>query len=250
MPLSIEKSIKVSLQFKMDIFELAYLVIKIGLVLAFAQLCYVMYKALYVPWSLRKYYKKYNVVMAKDYHPFLGDVALLEQNMANKTGNFTHYVKEIEENPSADLRFTQLGPECLIELCSVRATTELEKLSPSKIDRTVNNMQPLINMFGDAFGFNPSNESWNERRTFIMKTIGINYCSKYIKLMLNSIDKAVEEFKVGEEVDILHTLLLTTFSVITKIFYGDDIDKVIPTLEYVDPYTGNKSTKSFSAFYL
>lgn len=61
----------------------------------------------------------------------------------------------------------------------------------------------------------------------MLKTISINACSKYIKLMQDCTDEHINKLELNQEIDFSTVLQKISMDIITKIFFGQDIkDKV------------------------
>ena len=91
-----------------------------------------IYEFIYIPWSYRRLYGKYpNVTMADKFYPLYGDVKLIQHNVASGKACFDHYYQEaLEKGEEIDIRLTQIGPATRLELCSIKAFKEFEKLFP------------------------------------------------------------------------------------------------------------------------
>ena len=93
-----------------------------------------------------------------------------------------------------------------------------------------------------------SNKRWDERRKAILKTIGINFASKYIPMMIKIVDEWIDEVSIGADLDLSFELNKITFRIITKILFGRDIDKMDKCV-YISPIDRTKQTLSFEECY-
>ena len=226
------------------------LIFKLAIFIVVAFVFKILYEFIYLPLRTRMKYRSYkNVQMTQKYYPFLGDVALITNNVKEKKGKFHHFIEEALQNKGIDLRVNQLASFSIFDVCSVKALDQFEKLVPSKIDRSVTFGFPLHNIIGGSLGASFSDEKWTKRRKEMTKHIGINFCSKHIPMMIKTIDKNIEESPLNEEISLTSLLTNTTFDIITKIFFGQDITEKMDKIEYQDPSTGKKSMLKFQEFY-
>ena len=110
-----------------------------------------LYEYIYLPIRVRIKYSKYeNVFMYEKYIPFLGEIAVVKSNEKEKKGKFHHFIQESLQNRNHDIRVTQLAAYTIIDVCSVQALDEFEKLVPNKIDRSLTVGFPLHNIIGGS----------------------------------------------------------------------------------------------------
>ena len=88
--------------------------------------------------------------MYEKYIPFLGEIAVVKSNEKEKKGKFHHFIQESLQNKNHDIRVTQLAAYTIIDVCSVQALDEFEKLVPNKIDRSLTVGFPLHNIIGGS----------------------------------------------------------------------------------------------------
>ena len=117
-----------------------------------------------------------------------------------------------------------MGNRIEIDVASVKAQQEFENLIPTKIDRYIDETMPVQHIWRDSFGIIQSNKSWNERRKTIMKIIGINFASQYISMMIKTVDDWAKQIPIGKEVDFNFELSGITYTIISKILFGRDIE--------------------------
>ena len=101
---------------------------------------------------------------------------------------------------------------------------------------------------GGSLALNHSNEDWDERRKTIMKTIGINYSSKFIPLMIQTVDKWLVGVKKNESINISTEMQKITFNIMSIIMFGSDIENMEPVL-YQSPLDGSRKHLSFEEFF-
>jgi len=186
-----------------------------------------LYEFVYLPWKVRQKYKKYpNVGMAEKYHPMLGDIVIINKNEQENKFKMQHYIDDVKSKPDTDIYISQFGPVTLYEICSPKAFDEFERLVPEKIDRNDQEGTPIGYIAPRSFGVIESTANWNERRKFILKAIGINYASKYIPLMIETVDKWAKSVKKHESIDLNFEMNRITFGIITRILFGRDIENM------------------------
>ena len=208
-----------------------------------------LYEYLYVPWRVRQKYKNYkNVGMSEKFHPMLGDIALIVQNENNNKFRRQIFIDLGMQKPHLDFYIFQPGPITLFSLVSIQAFDEFEKLMPHKIDRHDHREFPFVDIVEGSFALNQSNEDWDERRKTIMKTIGINYASKFIPLMIQTVDKWLVGVKKNESINITIEMQKITFKIISIILFGSDIENMEPVL-YQSPFDGSRKHLSFEEFF-
>ena len=98
-------------------------------------------------------------------------------------------------------------------------------------------------------GSTKSDDKWNTRRKEMTKIIGMNFCSKHIPMMIETMDKHLEARPLNEEIDLTELLTVVAFDIIAKIFFGQDIIDNMDKMEYICPHTGKKSMLKFQEFY-
>lgn len=61
---------------------------------------------------------------------------------------------------------------------------EFEAQVGTKIDRYSHKFFPIGNLVFNSFVTGKSNQNWEKRRKFVTKYLAINYCSKYVPMMI------------------------------------------------------------------
>lgn len=108
-----------------------------------------IYLMVVVPWLSRRRYSKYpNVGMTKSFHPFLGDVALINKDQADNKFRVQSHLDMAVERPDLDLYQVQIGSKIEMYPVSVTALREFEALVPHKIDRYADQIMPLQHVCG------------------------------------------------------------------------------------------------------
>lgn len=139
------------------------------------------------------------------------------------------------------------GKQAYFLLNSVEALAELKSYVPDKIDRWDYSKKNFGRMCLGSLDQRRSDKEWKRRRDAIMQTIGINFASKYIPLMIQKIKHITETWKEGEWVEFEKHMRSATFEIITEILFGRDISKKIGKFRYKDT-KGNLSEKALEDF--
>lgn len=198
------------------------------------------------PYLVRLRFKKYkNVGMNEQYHPVVGDLADIYRWLREGKYVFYYIIEYVQKHPEVDLFISQYGKKTLISPCSVRAYTELEKLAPEKVDRIDSPENPVSRMAPGSLINMISTPEWDKRRKNLLKTIGINFCSRFIDMMNRWVDNELSHYKPGDRVDLIDVTGHITFSIIAKIFLGQDIYEKISKFKYTDPNTCQVSYVDF-----
>ena len=231
-------------------FSTAYIFLKIVLLFLVFIVCKTLYEYVYIPLKYRFRYSKYkNVHMAEKFVPLLGDISLMIQNDKDKKSKFHHFIDESLERKGYDLRLVALGSNIFIDVCSIKALDEAEKLIPFKIDRDDMKGLPLENIIGGSFLLSRSDEKSALRRKQISKLLAINHSSQYIPLMIETMDKHIQAAPLDQEISFTELFAKVAYEIITKIFFGKDITEHIGEMEYICPNTGKKLMLDFQEFY-
>ena len=152
------------------------------------------------------------------------------------------------EKPKIDLYFFQMGAIPLVHLCSFQAFREFEKMVPNQIDR--DDHRPFLagKVVPNSFAVIPSNPNWDLRRKEILKTIGINFASKYIKMMIEVVDNWAKNIPIGENLNLTIEMNRLTFRIITRVLFGRDIDKM-DKCTYISPADKSISILNYEDWY-
>ena len=225
-------------------------VLKLLLILSISFICDFIYKFIYEPWRVRKKYLKYpNVTAADKFHPLLGDIKVINENLKHKKWKMQNWVDDVIEGKQADLRLFQIGNESNIHIVSTKALEEFEKAVPHFIDRGGNESLPIGRLFPGNYGHSKSTENWKQRRKDIATAIGMNKASKYIKMMIEIFDQEFKKVPINQKVDFTDVLSQVTFLIITKIFFGKDIIEKIGKCKYTCPKTREVSYITFEKLF-
>jgi cytochrome P450 len=148
-----------------------------------------------------------------------------------------------------DIRLTVSGKQPYFMLWSVKALEEFKNLMPNKIDRWDYAKKNFGRMCYDSLDQRPSDNEWKRRRDAIMKTIGLNFASKYIPLMLKKMSKYSGIWKEGEWIDFGKEIKCVTFEIITEILFGQEVKDKIGKIRYKD-FNGKVTEKDLQDFFM
>ena len=121
------------------------------------------------------------------------------------------------EDKEYDFYLFQHGEESRIEILSINALNEFEKLIPHKIDRHDHgNGVAIGNIIRGSFITDETSKEYNEMRKEVIKSIGTNNISQYIPLILDSVDEWTLNVKRNESINLSYEISKVVFSIITK----------------------------------
>lgn len=134
-----------------------------------------------------------------------------------------------------DIYLSHFGYKRIFNLMSAEAFEDFDKNIPSKIDKYTD-LQELsfAKTFFGAVMHSATNADWKKRRTVFNKAIGLNYSSRYIKLMLNHAKKVFDTWNVGDSKNFIPLINKFTLSVISQILIGKDFDEKMKTMKYTN----------------
>lgn len=234
----------------MEIFTIAFYVIKYSLLFLISFVLYMAYIFIWQSYAIRRKYKQYkNIVMSKSYQPFLGEHAVIRKLIRENKYVGYYQMEDIMNNPDCDIRLTFSGKQPYFHLTSVSALNDFKSLVPEKIDRWDYAKKNFGRMSIGSLDQRRSDNNWKQRREAIMKTIGINFASKFIPLMLDKIEKVSNAWEVGEWIEFNEEMRTVTFEIITDILFGKGIKQKIGKLRYKD-FKGEVVEKDLQEFFL
>ena len=179
----------------------------------------------------------------------IGDVGLFIKYEREDKYRFYFEIENILQNPNIDFNICQSADIFFFDVVSNKAKTEVEALIPHKIDRSDHEGFFLKELMHNSFGVLPSNKQWDERRKFYIRTLGINFASQYIELMINTVDNWAKNLPADKVLDIGFEMSRVTFRIISKILFGRDLDKMKKWV-YISPFEGYREEMSFEDWYL
>ncbi|CAI2365110.1 unnamed protein product [Moneuplotes crassus] len=210
-------------------------------------------KFIFKPYFSRRRFKKYKNVYMYDKAPFvIGDASRYMEDMKKNRVNFYHQIEYAMELKDIDFRVSFIADRTFINVFSMRALKEFVQKVPKFIDR-----KSLANVgFGKIFPRSSVHQKtgaeWRKRRESFQKHIGINFSSKHIPLMIDCIGDRLNTWKDAKSQkndDLLKDMADTTFAVITKVFFGENISEEMGEIEYIDPTDSTTKMMKFDEFY-
>lgn len=107
-------------------------------------------------------------------------------------------------------------------LVSLRAMTEFSKLIPSKIDRHSTN-NGIYSMFPNSIVQLKSDEEWRTRKNLLINILDLKFSASFTPLMLYTLNRRMENWVPGDEIDLHNELSHSIFSVLVSMLFGKDI---------------------------
>ena len=149
---------------------------------------YNVYQYIYIPWSTRRRFAKYENVHMNEQNPIiLGDAVKYMEDIKQGRVNFYHQIEYSLELQNKDIRVSCVANNVFINLFSLKSVKEFVKKCPKYIDRHSLSHTSFGKLFPSAFMHLLSNNHWKFRRESALKEIGINFSSKFIPSMIDSI---------------------------------------------------------------
>ena len=210
-------------------FELVWTTLKY-LGLAFlALLVYLIYTLIIVPYNVRKKYLKYkNVFMFPNFTPFVGD--LINHLNDEKDGKVHYHHRRVfgDQLEGKDLKLVFEGPYPVMFANSSQAIKEFTQMLPEKIDKNSPH-KGIIKVAWGSYSIYETTDYTLKRRKTITSLLNLNSASKYIPLFLDCCKEVLDGIKSGETVNFQHKMNQMTFSMFTKVLFGNDIGYLTKT---------------------
>ena len=186
--------------------------------------------------------------MNKKFNPMLGDISDVLQNEKENKFRLLYFISLALENKDYDFYLNQIWDMTIINILSEEAMNQFENLIPNHIDRHNHFGLPVKNILDNSLAVTESTQKCNDRRKEAIKTIGINHISRYIPLMIETVDEWAKNVKRNQKIDLSLEITKIVFKVISKILFGTDLDKM-PPIQYKSPKTGEISSMNMDEFY-
>lgn len=183
-----------------------------------------VYKFVISPVLIRRKYRKYsNMHQTESLQLWKGDLATMEENIEKKAFTYWHYAEiAMQKEKKYDFCLKFYGPMPLYVIFSPKAIREVIQMMPNKIDREESYFNKIFGkIFLESFLLERSNDNWKHRRNTVFKTLGINFSSKFIPLLLKCFDDVVSTWKVGP-LDFTERFAECQFLFSCKMLFGDD----------------------------
>jgi cytochrome P450 len=218
----------------MDFIVLFWGIIKLVLLFATGLMAYLVNEFLVIPYFIRSKYRKYkNVAQSEDFQFMKGDLVDVERNTLQNKYRYWHYAEASAQKDHPDIYIKFLGNKPMYLMFSVQAVAEMNKLQPTKIDRDEYFLNLFIGkIFRNSFAQKLSDNNWKDRRNTSMKTLGINFASRYIQTLIGILDEEVKTWKVGSEFDFTTTFSSILFLFTCKTLFGNDVNIKQKKLKY------------------
>ena len=155
------------------------------------------------------------------------------ENQEKGAFRYWHYVEmALQDNPP-DLYLKFAGPLPILLMFTPKAIRELAKKVPNQIDRNDYLMDRYIGkMFIGSYSTAKSNERWKLRRDTSMKTLGLNFASRYIQLLVENISKGISNLEVGKEINFTSAFTEIEFDFTCKLLFGKDFEQKINGVQF------------------
>ena len=210
------------------------ILVKWILILAFALACYLVNMFFLQPYLIRKKYGKYaNVGQSEDMQYIQGDLVDTNKNQVADKYLYWHYVEQWMKDTQPDIYIKFLGHRPMFLFFSIQALEEMRQLQPLKIDRDDYFIDQFIGkIFPGSFAQKLSDDNWKERRNTSMRTLGINFASRYISTLVEIIDKTVKTWEKGQEMDFTAVFSSIQFTFTCKMLFGKEFELSFRVLKY------------------
>ena len=170
--------------------------------------------------------------MSDNYQPFLGEHSTLREWIKNNKYQIYYLMDASLRHKDWDIRLTFSGKNPYFFFNSVQAWEEFKNLFPDKIDRWDYVKKAAGRVSIGSLDQRKTDSEWKTRRDAIMRTMGINYASKFIPMMIEKFDKVSKNWKEGEWIFFFDEMKAITFEIISSILFGEDIIEKIGLLKY------------------
>jgi hypothetical protein len=199
-----------------------------------------------VPWKLHRTYSQYdNVYINPKYEPVYGDIKVLEAYRRQNKFQFYQHVEKAMGEKRYDVKVDILGSFINFHIFSLKALNEFDSFRPEKIDRSDIMKYTNGKIFPQAFDQHKSDKEWKERRQIFLKTLGINFASRFIPIIIDSIETKIATWKIGHKYEITSEIGEVSLKVIAKLLFGDGIVGNISPGLYINP---NRERKQLTFF--
>ena len=202
-----------------------------------ALIVYLSYWFVLVPFRKRQHFKKFkDVWVSQKFIPLYGDFKRLKEDYMDKGRFAGSILKDIcLEHPDKKAYFIILGMDDFLYIRDPALLSEFQKLVPDVIDREPIDTKSFGRVGGTGgFGQEKTNDYLIKRRETLIKTIGINFSSRFIPIFLKHCKQEISSFKVGDTVDMSELANTIAFEVICEILFGEDIRHKLDLANYTD----------------
>ena len=192
--------------------------------------------------------KHANVSKTDKFYPLIGDTAIVLKNRSENKYYFWDHIEEAVSGKNYDIKFGSRGSDTRYYMLSPQAFKQFAEHVPHSIDRS-----PLFNRFfgrvsPESIGSLRATEAWKKRRSAATSTIGLNYASRYIPKMIESMTSLIDKWKEGEWMNLNKEISDMTFDIICSILFGMDINDKIETCNHLS-LDGTITQMKFAEFF-
>lgn len=234
----------------MESLRLIWSLTKIILLFSFVFLFILFIKFIVNPYFTRQKYQKYrNVEQSKSFEYFKGDVTEVANNIANKRFMFWHYVSLALREQPPDIYLKFVGPTPVFTLFSIKAVKEYVKQFPNRIDRSDFIDKIVGKMFMGSLGTAKTDQKWKDQRDLIMKSLGINFSSRYIPTLLKTFETTLGSLELGTEIDLTQVVSRIEFDFICEMIFGRDFKEAIENKLVYTKLDGTSEQLSFAEMF-
>ena len=180
------------------------------------------------------YQRYHNVTMTPKFVPLLGDSAVVLKYKNENKYMFWEHIQNGVDHPECDIKFGLRGSDIRFYITSSEAVKQFINCIPTNADRGTEQNRFFGKLAPLAFGSLTSTQNWKDRRNAITSCIGLNYTSKYIPLMISSLETTISSWKPNQWLDFNEELSSATFNIVSTIFFGMDMDSKIEKVTYTE----------------
>ena len=135
--------------------------------------------------------------MNPKFHPLLGDFIEMRNEYENKDRFIAHYFRDVAMKGFPHVYFNS-GRFDQLWISDPKAMAEFSLLVPSHFDRkAIDNSG--FGRIGGTGGVSqvPTGEQWKLRRTSFLKSIGLNYASRFLPIIIDECKRCFDKWEVG-----------------------------------------------------
>ena len=162
-----------------------------------------------------------------------GDLYEVKENEAKKQFRYWHHIEMASSDNQPDLYLRFVGPTPFVMLFSPQALREFSKLVPHKIDRNDYFLDRYLGkIFYNSFTTDKSHERWKLRRDTSMRTLGINFASRYVQLLVENLETCLKKIEIGKEINFSLEFAQIDYEFTSKLLFGRDFDQREKNIPY------------------
>jgi cytochrome P450 len=191
-------------------------------------LIYNLYAFIVAPMLTRKYYSKYRNVYIPTFIPIFGDYYHYLKNVQLGKAYYSHLKYETKElmSSKSDFKLFFEGNDSVLLTVSHQARREMLELTPSKIDR-YRAYKEIDKLLLGSLVYTESTDECMERLKLFIQEFSLKSSSRYIPIMLKSIQSVLKEWKKDQKCNIVSQMGLFTFKTFTMVLFGNDTERFV-----------------------